>query len=167
MTTPSSNTFVATAIAPRAPIVSTSLYLPPSHINRASGQTRLPTFTTPVQAGFPSPATDYLEDSIDLNDYLIRHKAATFLFRVKGNSMLGAGIVDGDRVIVDRSLKPLHRHIVIAIVNDEYTIKRLFNRAGRIELHPENAEYSPICFSLGQELQVWGVVVGLARRYVY
>ena len=118
-----------------------------------------------LSAGFPSPATDYLENTLDLNQYLIHNKAATFIFTVKGDSMIDASIEDGDKVIVDRSIKARHRHIVVAVVNNEYTIKRFYKYAGRIELHPENPRYSAITFSEGSELQIWGVVIGVVRRY--
>mgnify|MGYP002662002571 FL=1 len=117
-----------------------------------------------VQAGFPSPATDYIEEGLDLNDYLVRHRAASFLFTVQGYSMQGAGIVDGDKVVVDRSIDPQHNHIVIAVVDGEYTIKRLYWRGSRIELRPENPAFQPICFSDGSQLEIWGVVVGVVRR---
>ena len=76
-----------------------------------------PLFLCSIPAGFPSPATDYIEDGLDLNEYLVRHKAASFLFRVQGHSMQGAGIVDGDKVVVDRSIEPQHNQIVIAVVD--------------------------------------------------
>ena len=117
-----------------------------------------------VQAGFPSPATDYIEEGLDLNDYLVRHRAASFLFTVQGYSMQGAGIVDGDKVVVDRSIDPQHNHIVIAVVDGEYTIKRLYWRGSRIELRPENPAFQPICFVDGSQLEIWGVVVGVVRR---
>ncbi len=117
-----------------------------------------------VQAGFPSPAMDYIEEGLDLNDYLVRHRAASFLFTVQGYSMQGAGIVDGDKVVVDRSIDPQHNHIVIAVVDGEYTIKRLYWRGSRIELRPENPAFQPICFADGKQLEIWGVVVGVVRR---
>jgi DNA polymerase V len=118
-----------------------------------------------ISAGFPSPAADYAEEGLDLNAYLVQNKPATFLFTVKGDSMIGAGICDGDKVVVDKALKPKHKDIVVAVVDDEYTIKRLFQSRGRIELQPENPNYPPITFSEGRELQVWGVVVGVVRKY--
>lgn len=118
-----------------------------------------------LSAGFPSPASDYVDDGLDLNDYLVRNKPATFMFTVKGDSMIGAAIEDGDKVVVDRSLAPQHNDIVVAVVDSEYTIKRLFMRDGAIELRPENAAFSAIRFAEGQELEVWGVVVGVVRRY--
>ena len=124
-----------------------------------------PLFLYKVAAGFPSPATDYMEDGLDLNEFLIQHKAATFLFRVQGNSMRDAGIVDGDKAVVDRSLAPQHNHIVIAVVDGEYTIKRLYRIRDRIELHADNPTYSPIVMAADSQLEIWGVVVGVVRRY--
>lgn len=118
-----------------------------------------------ISAGFPSPATDYAEEGLDLNDYLVRNKPATFMFTVKGDSMTGASIEEGDKVVVDRAQHPKHGDIVVAVVDGEYTIKRLFKHMGRVELRPENAAYPPIVFLDGSELMVWGVVVGVVRRY--
>lgn len=118
-----------------------------------------------ISAGFPSPAADYAEEGLDLNSYLVQNKPATFMFTVKGDSMLGAGICDGDKVVVDKALKPKHKDIVVAVVNDEYTIKRLYQLRGKTELQPENPQYQPITFEEGGELQIWGVVVGVVRKY--
>ncbi|MSQ49843.1 MAG: translesion error-prone DNA polymerase V autoproteolytic subunit [Betaproteobacteria bacterium] len=118
-----------------------------------------------MSAGFPSPATDDSEEELDLNAYLVRNKPATFMFSVKGDSMVGASIEDGDKVVVDRALHPKHNDIVVAVVNGEYALKRLFKHLGRVELRPENPNYQPIKFKDGSELQVWGVVVGVVRRY--
>jgi DNA polymerase V len=118
-----------------------------------------------MSAGFPSPAADYAEDGLDLNDYLIRNKPATFMFTVRGDSMIGASIEDGDKVIVDRALTPKSRDIIVAVVNGEYTIKRLYKYRGRVELRPENPHYPPIVLKDGADLQTWGVVVGVVRRY--
>jgi DNA polymerase V len=119
-----------------------------------------------ISAGFPSPATDYVEEGLDLNAYLVHNKSATFLFRVKGDSMTGAAIEDGDIIIVDRSRRAQHNAIVIAVVDGEYTVKRLYQHSGTVELRPENPAYSPIRFG-GEhgELVIWGVVVGLVRRF--
>jgi DNA polymerase V len=118
-----------------------------------------------ISAGFPSPAADYSEEGLDLNDYLVRNKPATFMFTVRGDSMIGASIEEGDKVIVDRAMTPKHDDIVVAVVDGEYTIKRLYKHQGRVELQPENPAYSPIVLSDGIELLVWGVVVGVVRRY--
>ena len=119
-----------------------------------------------LPAGFPSPATDYLEDGLDLNAFLVQHKEASFIFQVKGHSMQHAGILDGDKVIVDKSLQARHGDIVVAVVDGDFTIKRLFKRGQRIELHPDNPAFQPMVFVDGQELKIWGVVVGSIRRYV-
>ena len=125
----------------------------------------LPLLAHRISAGFPSPAADYIEVGLDLNDYLVRNKPATFLFTVKGDSMSGASIEEGDKVIVDRAMTPKHRDIVVAVVDGDYTLKRLFKRRGRVELRAENPAYLPIEFKDGSELLVWGVVVGVVRRY--
>ena len=125
-----------------------------------------PLFLCSIPAGFPSPATDYIEDGLDLNEYLVRHKAASFMFKVQGHSMRDAGIVDGDKVVVDRSIEPQHNQIVIAVVDGEYTIKRLYRRNGGVELRSENPAFKPICFKAESQLEIWGVVVGVVRRYV-
>ena len=119
----------------------------------------------PLSAGFPSPATDYTDEGLDLNDYLVRNKPATFMFTVRGDSMIGAAIEDGDKVVVDRALQAKNRDIVVAAVDGEYTIKRLYKYRGKVELRAENPRYAPITFADGTELQVWGVVVGVVRRY--
>ncbi|MGZ3237308.1 MAG: LexA family protein [Burkholderiaceae bacterium] len=118
-----------------------------------------------LSAGFPSPAADYIEYTLDLHEYLIRNKSATFYFRVKGDSMNGARIFDGDMLVVDRSIEPKHRHIVVASINGEFTVKRLYRRAGVVELRPENPQFQPIRFNEGQELLVWGVVTGTFCRF--
>ena len=117
-----------------------------------------------LSAGFPSPAADYTEEALNLNDYLVRNKPATFMFTVKGDSMNRAGIHHEDKVVVDRSLTPQAGDIVVAVVNGEYTIKRLRYRQGQPELWPENPAYAPITFAEGAELEIWGVVVGVVRR---
>lgn len=118
-----------------------------------------------ISAGFPSPATDYAEEGLHLNEYLVRRKSSTFLFTVKGDSMVGSSIEDGDKVVVDRSLRPHHNDIVVAVVDTEYTIKRLSKRNGKVELRPENPAYQPTVFKDGAELGAWGVVIGVVRRY--
>jgi DNA polymerase V len=126
---------------------------------------RLPLLLQRVPAGFPSPADDYAETALDLNTYLVRNKTATFFFRVIGDSMTGAHIHDGDLLVVDRSIEPRHGHIVLAVINSEYTVKRLHNLNGEIELRAENPAYPPIRFREHDELQVWGVVTGAVSRF--
>lgn len=119
----------------------------------------LPLFGSRVPAGFPSPADDFVEQALDLNDLLITNPPATFFIRVAGNSMSGAGIFHNALLVVDRSLKPVNGRIVVAVVDGELTIKRLRKfRDGRVELHSENPEFAPLTFTDGRELVVWGVV---------
>jgi len=118
----------------------------------------LPLFSARVQAGFPSPADDHLERSIDLNEELIQHPAATFFVRVKGESMHDAGIQSGDILVVDRSLAPTDRKIVVAMIDGEFTVKRFRNQEGRIFLEAANDQFPKIEVSGDQELVVWGVV---------
>lgn len=126
---------------------------------------RLPLLLQRIPAGFPSPADEYAETALDLNTYLVRNQTATFFFRVIGDSMTGAHIHDGDLLVVDRSIEPRHGHIVLAVVNSEYTVKRLHNLNGIIELRAENPAYPPIRFREHDELQVWGVVTGAVSRF--
>ena len=123
-----------------------------------------PLFGHTVPAGFPSPADDYVEDRLDLNQLLIHNKSATFFLRVKGDSMQGAGIHDGDIIVVDRSIEPTDRAVVVAVVDGELTIKRLILRNGNAELHAENPKYAPIRFKEGQELTIWGVVTSAVHQ---
>ncbi|AGX86276.1 DNA polymerase V [Candidatus Symbiobacter mobilis CR] len=106
-----------------------------------------------------------MEEELDLHAYLVHNPPATFVFSVRGDSMRGAGIEEGDKVVVDRSLSPRHDDIIVAVVDGEYTIKRLYWRSDKIELRPENPAYPPIALRDGAELRVWGVVVGVVRRY--
>lgn len=126
----------------------------------------LPLFLSRVPAGFPSPADDYLESVLDLNEYLIKDAPATFMARVSGDSMIGAGIGNGDILIVDRSITPAHDHIVLGVVDGEFTVKRLHMRRGRVALFPENPAYHPIELHDGQELRVWGVVTACIKKFV-
>lgn len=128
------------------------------HPSRIAPIQAIPLYGHTVPAGFPSPADDYVEDRLDLNQLLVQNKSATFFLRVKGDSMIGAGINDGDIIVVDRSLEPIERAVVVAIVDGELTVKRLLYRNGIAELHAENPKYHPIQFKEGQELTIWGVV---------
>lgn len=111
-----------------------------------------------VPAGFPSPAADHTQERIDLNKQLIRNKEATYIFRVKGDSMTGAGIYEGDALLVDRSMDPKHNHIVIAQLNNEFTVKRLYRRGGVVKLIAENPIYPPRLIKEEDDFIVWGVV---------
>lgn len=123
----------------------------------------LPMFLERIEAGFPSPAADYMECGLDANEYLVANKAASFYLEVSGYSMVNAGILDGDKVLIDRSIEPTHNCIVVAVLNNKFTLKRLYMQNGVIELRPENPAYQPIRLQEGDELIAWPVV-GLLRK---
>jgi DNA polymerase V len=118
-----------------------------------------------VAAGFPSPAEDHQVQRVDLMAQLIRHPQATFMLRVRGDSMRDAGILDGSVVLVDRAIVPRHGHIVIAIVDGEFVCKTLSTRAGRMRLKAANPTYPDIVPKEGQTLDVWGVVVASIHQH--
>jgi len=118
-------------------------------------------FEAGVPAGFPSPAGDYEEDKLDLNRYLIKNPAATFFVRVAGYSMIGAGIHSGDLLVVDRSLEPRDKSVVIAVVDGELTVKRIRIGKKKITLEPENENYSVQQITEDTDFQVWGIVTNV------
>ena len=124
----------------------------------AHGKQACPLYASSVKAGFPSPAEDYAEQHLDLNTHLIQHPAATFFLRVSGDSMINAGIFNGDLLVVDRSLEPTHGKIVIAAVNGELTVKRLKKAGKKVFLVAENKQYPPIELTDSDQIQLWGVV---------
>ncbi len=111
-----------------------------------------------IPAGFPSPAQDYMEEEIDLQKLLIDHPLSTFLVRVKGDSMINANIPENALLVVDRSLKPHHNNIVVAVINGEFTVKRLLKKRSGIVLQAENPSYPPIIIAEGMDFMIWGVV---------
>jgi len=124
----------------------------------------LPILLATVQAGFPSSAEEGLDKTLDLNELLITHPAATFFVRVSGDSMQNAGIASGDVLIVDRSLEASDNAIVIAVINTEFTVKRLLRREGRIYLSPENPAYPIVEITAESDFQVWGVVTYVIHK---
>ena len=112
-----------------------------------------------VAAGFPSPADDYVEVGIDLNDQLIRHPTSTFFLRVSGESMLGAGIHHGDLLVVDRSLDPRPGRVVVAVLDGEFTLKRLVQHQSRLRLEAANPAYPPLELHRCGDVQIWGVAI--------
>ncbi len=126
----------------------------------------LPLDAVKVSAGFPSPAADYEDKRLDINEYLIRNPVSTFFFPVQGESMQGAEIFDGDILVVDRSIRARHGHVVVAFVNGERLVKRLYRRAGRVALMAENPSYPALEVEEGMEVEIWGVVVGKFKRLV-
>ena len=119
---------------------------------------KIPLVSAKVQAGFPSAVDDHIERSLDLNEHLVANPASTFFVRVQGDSMRDAGICDGDILVVDRSLEPKDRQIVVAMLDGDFTVKRLRKREEKVFLEAENSAYPPIEVSSGQELVIWGAV---------
>jgi DNA polymerase V len=118
-----------------------------------------------VQAGFPSPAEDLGAQRIDLAQLLIKHSQATYFLKASGQSMTEAGIFDGDILVVDRAIKPRNTHIVVAIVDGEFTVKQLYQRAGRMKLKAANPTYPDITPKDGQIIEVWGVVTATIKQF--
>ncbi len=125
----------------------------------------IPIYMTAVSAGFPSPAEDYVEGKLDLNDHLIPHPSATFMVRAVGDSMAGAGIFSGDILVVDRSVQACHGSIIIAILNAELTVKRLYRRKGIVRLEAANPAYPAIEISDESDLCCWGVVTAAIHQF--
>lgn len=123
-----------------------------------------PLLGTDVPAGFPSPAQDYIEDRLDLNEYLIQHPSATYFVRVDGYSMIEAGIFPDDILIVDRSLEGVHNKVIIAVLNGELTVKRLFIKNDIYFLKPENPEFDSIEITKEDQFSVWGVVTYVIHK---
>jgi len=119
----------------------------------------LPLFLAGVQAGFPSPADDFIDKRLDLNEHLIQHPAATFFVRAVGDSMLGSGIHDGDLLVVDRAVEAQVGKTIIAAVHGELTVKRLERKGERLLLAPANPDYPAIDVTDGEGFEIWGVVI--------
>lgn len=118
-----------------------------------------------VQAGFASPAEDHQVDRIDLMRQLVKHPQATFFIRISGDSMRDAGILNGSVVLVDRAIKPAHGQIVLAVIDGDFTCKRLYLRAGKMKLRAENPTYPDIIPKDGQTVEIWGVVVATIHQH--
>ena len=132
------------------------MYLPDQSID-----CECPIFLSPVTAGFPSPAEDYIEDHLDLNKHLIKHPFATFFVKVKGDSMIDAGIHSGDILIVDRAIDPADKKVVIAVIDGELTLKRIRIIKKKLFLVPENKNYKPVEITEEMDFNVWGVVTNV------
>ena len=118
-----------------------------------------------VCAGFPSPAEDLGAQRIDLTTLLVTHTQATYFLKASGHSMVEAGIFDGDIMVVDKAIKPRHGHIVVAVVDGDFTVKRLYQRAGRVKLRAANVTFPEIVPKEGQTIEVWGVVTATIKRF--
>ncbi len=143
-----------------------AIRIPVSMVDRVleyayAGGFKLPLYGSKVAAGSPTPTDDHIEGMLDLGEYLVNDPATTFFVRVTGYSMINAGINPGDMLIVDRAIEARHDKIVIAAVNGELTVKRLFKKQGEIRLIPENDEFSPIKIEAEESLHIWGVVTNV------
>ena len=133
--------------------------------NSATKKFRIPLLNDSVSAGFPSPADDYTEENIDLNEHLISNPFSTFFLRVKGDSMINAGIKDKDLIIVDKSLIAKPGNIIIAMIDGEFTIKRLSIKNDELYLKAENHNYPDFSFKNHIDVQIWGVVIYSIHSY--
>jgi DNA polymerase V len=125
----------------------------------------VPFFDVGISAGFPSPADDFIELSIDLNKTLIKNKDTTFFAKVKGHSMKNAGINDGDLLVIDKSLEPQNNKIAVCQIDGEFTVKRIKIKEGIVWLIAENEEYKPIKVTQENELMIWGVVIHSIKSF--
>lgn len=116
-----------------------------------------------IQAGFPSPAADFIDSSIDLNKHLIKHPSATYYARAKGDSMKDAGIFDGDLLIVDKSIDPVDNKIAICYIDGEFMVKRIKKQNDELWLMPANKAYQPIQLKEGNNLMIWGIVTHVIK----
>ena len=127
---------------------------------------RLPLFTNAISAGFPSPADDFIDKRLDINEYVVKNPNATFYVKVHGQSMINAGIYDGDILVVDRSLEPQSNRIVIGVVNGEFTVKRIIRKSGKLYLKPENEQFKPIEITEEMDFKIWGVVTFTLHKLI-
>ncbi|HOH46382.1 MAG TPA: translesion error-prone DNA polymerase V autoproteolytic subunit [Candidatus Cloacimonadota bacterium] len=123
-----------------------------------------PLIGTSIPAGFPSPATDYIEGVLDLNVYLIQHKPSTYFVKAAGFSMINAGIFPDDLLVVDKALEATHKKVIIAILNGEFTVKRLHITDEGYWLVPENDEFEPVQIYASDDFQIWGVVTYVIHK---
>lgn len=128
---------------------------------------KLPLVEATISAGFPSPADDYLETRLDLNKALISNISATFYARVKGDSMILAGISDGDLVIIDKSKTPVNGSVVVCLIDGEFTVKRLEKSGNSYFLMPENPKYKPIAIKPENDVTIWGVVTYTIKKHFF
>jgi|TARA_B100001248_G_scaffold126955_1_gene95158 DNA polymerase V len=124
----------------------------------------IPFYQSNVPAGFPSPAEDFMDLDLNLQEYLVQHPSATFCVRVTGDSMQNAGICSGDVMVVDRALEPQNNTIVLAILDGEFTVKRIQKKGQELYLKPENSKFKPIQITEEMNFQVWGVVTHIIHK---
>lgn len=130
-----------------------------------SSNVPLPYANDGIQAGFPSPAQEFISESIDLNHELIDHPAATFYGRVVGDSMIQEGIEEGDVLIIDRSLEPRNKDLAVCCVDGDFTLKRIQIEVDKVWLIPSNEMFDPILVTADNRFQIWGVVTYVIKRY--
>lgn len=124
----------------------------------------LPYISSGIKAGFPSPAADFDESKISLDNVLVKNKEATFYAKASGNSMIGAGIDDGDILVIDRSLEPQNKKIAVCLIDGEFTVKRIKIEYENVFLMPENSNYKPIQISEENDLIIWGIVTYVIKK---
>ena len=136
-------------------------------IYKAIADTRLelPVITAGISAGFPSPAMDFIDLSIDMNRYLIKRPSSTFYGRVKGVSMKNCGIDDGDLLVIDKSINPSNNKIAVCYIDGEFTVKRINVNEGACWLIPENKNYKPIKITEDNDFQIWGIVTHVIKSF--
>lgn len=139
-----------------------SIYVPDT-----STELQLPLIENGINAGFPSPANDFLDGAIDLNKHLIKNPSATFIAVTNGNSMQGAGIYDRDLLIIDKSLQPSNNDIAVCIIDGEFTLKRLKVEKKAIYLIPENDEFEPIKVTEDNDFSIWGILTFSIKQHKY
>ena len=122
-------------------------------------------YRTSISAGFPSPAEDHMDIGLDISEYLIKHPSSTFYIYVKGDSMINSGIFDGDLMIVDRSLEPQSNSVIIAVLNGDFTVKKIKKENNKIYLVPDNKKYDSILLDDSTEFQIWGVVTHTIHHF--
>lgn len=136
------------------------------HINQNEGGTPVPFFDMTVAAGEPSYVSHSFQETVNLDDELVINKKSTFCVRVAGQSMIDAGIDDGDLLIVDKALTPENNNIVLAVVNGDYTVKRLYRDGEDLYLQPANINYNPIKITEFMDFRLWGVVTGVIKKLI-
>lgn len=149
---------IGRAFLPKKINMSKSLQIIGYAANFLPNSPKAPLYSSVVQAGWPSPADDYIDQQLNLHELVVRNPAATFFLRAAGDSMLGAGIHDGDLLVVDRSLDATHNRIVIAALDGELLVKRLVRRGNRAWLEPANPEFPSIEITAREYVHIWGVV---------
>jgi len=133
---------------------------------RKSKKTKIKLYTTSISAGFPSPAEDHMDIGLDINEYLVKHPSSTFYIYVKGDSMIDSGIFDGDLLIVDRSLEVKSNSVVVAVIDGDFTVKKIKKDSGNLYLIPQNKKYKPILLENNMDFQIWGIVTHTIHHFL-